>query len=306
MATTIEKQTWLVDTIQRHRKISLKDLSRIWQDNDSLNPEGCELTERTFHRHREEIERIFGISIKCDKRDMNRYYIDEDSDVEGSEVRSWMLSTIAIDNMLNQSRDLCGRIQFENIPSGQQHLSTLISCMRDSVKVEFTYHSFWRNEEYTIMLEPYFLKVSKQRWYVIGPSEKHPGEPRIYALDRVISINPTDKKFKYPKKFDPEEYFRNSYGIFHSEDKPLDIKLKVSQGQQKYTKSLPLHHSQQIVEETKDYCVFSYRMCPDYDLIQEIAGKGAAYEVLEPLEFRKQIAGFIRNAAALYKDVKTE
>ena len=137
MATTIEKQTWLVDTIQRHRKISLKDLSRIWQDNNSLNPEGCELTERTFHRHREEIERIFGISIKCDKRDMNRYYIDEDSDVEGNEVRSWMLSTIAIDNMLNQSRDLCGRIQFENIPSGQQHLSTLISCMRDSVKVEF-------------------------------------------------------------------------------------------------------------------------------------------------------------------------
>ena len=70
MATTIEKQTWLADTIQRHGRITLRDLSRLWEDNDSLNPEGLELSERTFHRHREEIERIFGLCIKCDKRDM--------------------------------------------------------------------------------------------------------------------------------------------------------------------------------------------------------------------------------------------
>lgn len=38
-------------------------------------------------------------------------------------------------------------------------------------------------------------------------------------------------------------------------------------------------------------------------LFQDIASKGAAYEVLESLEFRKQIAGFIRNAAALYKNL---
>lgn len=306
MATTIEKQTWLVDTIQRHGRISLKDLSRIWEDNRSLNSDRCKLTERTFHRHREEIERIFGISIKCDKSDMNRYYIDEESDVEGCEVRSWLLSTIAIDNMLNQSRDLRSRIQFENIPSGQQYLSTLISCMRDGVKVELTYHSFWSDSEYSILLEPYFVKVSKQRWYVIGPSDMHPGDPHIYALDRVISIRPTDRKFKYPKRFDPDEFFYNSYGIFHSNDKPLDIKIKVSHNQQKYTKSLPLHHSQLLLEETDQYCIFSYRMCPDFDLIQEIAGKGDAYEVLEPQEFRKQIASFLRNATALYTDIEKQ
>lgn len=41
-------------------------------------------------------------------------------------------------------------------------------------------------------------------------------------------------------------------------------------------------------------------------LFQDIASKGAAYEVLESLEFIKQITEFIRNAAALYKDIKTE
>ena len=300
MATTIEKQTWLVDTIQRRGRISLKDLSDLWQDNDTLNPEGCELTARTFHRHREEIERIFGLTIKCDKRDDNRYYIEEEYDVEGQGVRSWLLSTIAIDNMLNQSRDIRSRIQFENIPSGQQYLSTLISCMRDSVKVEMTYHSFWKNEEYTIILDPYFVKVSKQRWYVIGPSDKHPDDPHIYALDRVKKIVPTTKTFRYPKSFDPEDFFRNSYGIFHTGEKPMNILLKVTGGQQKYTDSLPLHWTQDKIEETPEYSIYSYRMCPDYDLIQEIAGKGDCYEVLQPTEFRQTIADFLRSAANLY------
>ena len=301
MATTIEKQTWLVDTIQRRGRISLRDLSDLWQDNVSLNPEGCELTARTFHRHREEVERLFGLSIKCDKRDDNRYYIQEEYDVEGQGVRSWLLSTIAIDNMLNQSRDIRDRIQFENIPSGQQHLSTLISCMRDGVKVKFTYHSFWHNEQYTILLEPYFVKVNKQRWYVIGPSDMHPNDPHIYALDRVKSIEPTMETFRYPKSFDPEGFFRNNYGVFHSSEKPLDIKLKVSHNQQKYTDSLPLHWSQDKIEETDKYAIYSYRMCPDYDLIQEIAGKGDCYEVLEPAEFRETIADFLERAAKQYR-----
>ena len=65
-----------------------------------------------------------------------------------------------------------GRIQFENIPSWQQYLSTLISCMRDGVKMELAYHSFWSASEYTILLEPYFVKVSKQRWYAMSPFNK--------------------------------------------------------------------------------------------------------------------------------------
>lgn len=302
MATTIEKQTWLADTIQRHGRISLKDLSRLWEDNDSLNPEGLELSERTFHRHREEIERIFGLCIKCDKRDMNRYYIDEDeSDVQGNNLRSWMLSTIAVDNMLNQSRDLRDRIQFEKIPSGQQYLSLIISCMKDNVKLKVRYHSFWKDNDYDMILEPYFVKVSQQRWYVIGPSDMHPDDPHIYALDRIIAIEPTHERFEYPAKFDPEEFFTYNYGIFHSNEEPLTIRIKVSKWQRKYTESLPLHWSQTPIETTDDYTIYEFRLRPDHDFIQEIASKGADYEVLEPAEFRTQVADYITAAAKLYK-----
>ena len=44
--------------------------------------------------------------------------------------------------------------------------------MRDGVKMELAYHSFWSASEYTILLEPYFVKVSKQRWYAMSPFNK--------------------------------------------------------------------------------------------------------------------------------------
>lgn len=305
MASIIEKQTWLVDTVQRHGRITLPELSSIWEDNVTLNPDGQALAERTFHRHREDIERIFGISIKCDKRDMNRYYIDGDeSDSKGKEVRSWLLSTIAVDNMLNQSRDLRDRIQFEEIPSGRQFLSVLISCIRDNLKVRMTYRSFSMDEPQSIVFEPYFVKVRDQRWYVIGPSDKHPGDPHTYALDRVVSIVPTAETFIYPDDFNPDEYFLYSFGIFHSKVHPMVIKVRADATQSKYLDSLPLHRSQEKTEEGDGYSIYRYFMSPDYDLIQEIASKGAGFEVLEPVEFRKTVADFIRKSAEQYKKKK--
>ena len=144
------------------------------------------------------------------------------------------------------------------------------------------------------------MKVSQQRWYVIGPSDIHPDDPHIYALDRIISMEPTHERFTYPADFNPEEFFTYNYGIFHSSEKPLTIRIKVSKWQRKYTDSLPLHWSQTTVEATDDYTVYEYRLCPDHDFIQEIAGKGPDYEVLEPAEFRSRVADYITAAAKLY------
>lgn len=299
MASTIEKQTWLVDTIRRHGRLTLKEIGELWKNENSLNPDGLEMSERTFHRHREEIARIFGLDIKCSKSDYNRYYIDDE--VDGKEVRSWMLNTIAIDNVINKSRDLRDRIQFEDIPSGEKYLSTIISAMKDSLKIKMVYRSFWSSEDEAVFLEPYFIKIYKQRWYVIGPSDIHPNDPRTYALDRIVSIQLSDEQFKYPKKFSPKEFFAKDFGIFHSSEHAQLIKIKVAKYQCNYIESLKLHWSQEKIEETPDYNVYSFYLCPQYDFIKHILSNGTDYEVLEPADFRKEIAEQLRAAAEMYK-----
>lgn len=302
MATTIEKQTWLVDTIGRYGRISLKDLNRFWQNNSSLNPEGAELSERTFHRHREEIARIFGLEIKCDKRDFSRYYIDDE--ITGDAVRSWLLDTISVDNMLNQSKDLRDRIQLETIPSGQNHLSLIVSAMRDSIKLKMVYHSFYKQQEENVLLEPYFVKAAEQRWYVIGPSDVHPMDPHIYCLDRIVSIEPSTEKFKYPKTFSPDDFFRDDYGVFHMDGEPLTIRLKVAKYQCNYIETLKLHHSQRKVEEHDEYNVYELRLKPNFQFMKMIASAGSDYEVLSPESLREEVAGWFRRALEHYMTVE--
>ena len=52
---------------------------------------------------------------------------------------------------------------------------------------------------------------------------------RIYALDRILSLEVTEKKFKMPKKFNPKAFFEDFYGIIAREHAKVEtIRLKAS------------------------------------------------------------------------------
>ena len=238
----LEKAIWLLDTLRRSGGMTLEELDRAW-GRSSLNDEELPLTKRTFHRLRREVEDRFGFVIRCDRSDFT-YHIVEDAEGEGG-LQSWLLDSLSIDNMIKESRDLKGRIQFEHIPSGQQFLSRLIGAMRDGIELEMTYAPFTGEEAYTTWLRPYFVKVFKQRWYVIGPTGRHPRTPHVYALDRVLSLKETAGRFTYPSEFDPAAFFADSYGVFHSTDPAQTVILRAGERQAKFLRSLPIHPSQQ-------------------------------------------------------------
>lgn len=288
-----QRHQWLISLIQRSTGITFQQISDAW-DRSPLNVKGDKLSLRTFHRHRSEISEIFGLDILCDKTD-NTYYIDNEGDMrkEGG-VQDWMLSTIAVDSMLNESRDLRDRIQFEQIPGGREHLSTIINAMREGKVLNMTYRNFTKGTESFIPLEPYFIKVFEQRWYVIGCSMNHSEQktPRVYALDRITDLEISGVQFTYPTDFDPAEFFNYSYGVFRLEEKPQIIKLKATPRQALFMDSLPIHHSQEKVlsETTDQYTIYSLYLAPAYDFIQYICSQGSEIEVLEPQSLRDKIA----------------
>jgi predicted DNA-binding transcriptional regulator YafY len=63
--------------------------------------------------------------------------------------------------------------------------------------------------------------------------------------------------------------------------------------QAKYFQSLPLHHSQEIIEETNEYTIFQYYLTPDYDFKQDVLSFGVSVEVLEPELLRNEIGEVI-------------
>lgn len=292
------RYVWLIDTINRAGHITLADISRKWEDS-SLNDEGGPLAERTFHNHRIAIEDTFGIEIKCDRS--LGYYIANSDDLEGDGVRQWLLESLSLNNILNETKDMRERILFEDIPSSKRWLTVLVNAMRDGNAVEMTYKSFWRGEETTFIAHPWCLKLFKQRWYVLARSEDYK-EPRVYSLDeRMVDIVSTKKALKVPSKFNAREFFSNYFGIFIGQDyKPEKIILKVEAYQVNYFNSLPLHPSQRLIKSNDKYSIYEYWLAPTLDFRQEVLRHGPTVEVLEPETFREEVKDDIQEMMKLY------
>ena len=280
------RYVWLIDTINRHGHISRDEISRLWE-RSTLNETGEELYERTFHNHREAILDTFGIEIKCDRS--LGYYIANSDDLEGDGIKQWLLESLSMNNLLNESSDMRDRILFERIPSSQKWLPVIVNAMRDKKAIELTYKGFSKEEPSTFVVHPYCLKLFKQRWYMLGKSEDYTA-PWIYALDeRMVNVTPLKKALKRPARFNAEEYFSNYFGVIVDDRKPSLIDVKVVANQVKYFETLPLHKSQKLVESTPGYSIFRYHLVPTYDFTQEILSHGSAVEVISPEEFRDEI-----------------
>ena len=296
----INKYVWLVETLYRAKRITLKEINRRWLDTDLS--EGLEIPRRTFHSWKNAVEEMFGLVILCDKSDGDRYYIENREVLEDDGLQRWLLNTMSASNTLLDNKSLSDRILLESIPSGQTFLEDVMKAMKQGKVLEITYKSYWREHESTFRVAPYCVKLFRQRWYLVGNSVNE-GKIRIYSLDRFLEAKLTEEPFDYPKDFSPEVYFEGCFGIIREESCPLEtVKLKVSPNQANYLRSLPLHHTQKELVQTADYSIFSVEVRPTFDFRQELLWNGDALEVLEPLWLRKEMAAIIKQMGNHYKN----
>ena len=282
-----DKYIWLVDTIYRAGKITFEEINERWLRSNLS--EGEDIPLRTFHNWRKAVENTFDININCNRKAGYYYYIENAEDLEKGGIRNWLLNTFAVNNLINESHHLKNRILFENIPSGRKFLTPIIEAMRDNLEIELLHKSYWYDEPHTYIVQPYCIKVFKQRWYVIGYCKER-NALRTFSLDRIQKLNTLDTKFIVPKAFDGNVYFENCFGLMADDDLSVEIiRIKVYGMHVQYVRALPFHHSQVEIETNNEYSIFELRMKPTFDFKQELLSRGADIEVLSPLFFREEM-----------------
>ena len=293
----INRYVWLVDTISRYGRITLKDLNAAWLRSEIS--EGKPLARRTFFHYRDGVEEMFDINIKCDKATFE-YYIDDKDGEDNARLRSWLVDSVSMSGTLSNARDISSRIMLENVPSAREHLPVVIDALKQNRRIRFSYKSYTRALPTDgIVLEPYFVKIFKQLWYVIGLNVKD-GQVKTYSLDRMSNLNLLQDLFDMPENVNPSEFFKDCFGIITNQNSAKRIVLRVEPTQAKYFRALPLHSSQQ--EEVHDqYSIFTYRMRITYDLKEELMSHGASIEVLEPQELKTLILTELEQALNNYK-----
>ena len=301
--TLYRSYLWLVDTIYNAIRITREEIDRKWAQSHLNETHASRLPERTFHRWREAVQEIFGITIACDKSQGNIYFIRDRERLANSSTYRWLLNTLSVAQLVSDNRQIQDKILLEDMPSDTLYLSPLMEAIRTGHVVRIDYQPFGKPAPHTVELQPYCLKAFRRRWYVVGKSSSSATGLRSYCLDRIKQLTVLERTYSIPEDFDAHEYFRDYFGICRNNytTTPQRLVLEVLEPEADYLRSLPLHHSQREIEQKDGFVYFEYHMVPTFDLFQELQMHGSAIRVIEPDIFAYWIK---KEAEMIYDDYK--
>ena len=296
----ILKYIWVVKTIHRAGRITLKELNEKWRANVDLS-RGEDLPRQTFDRWKGGILDLFGILIDCEQRGGYHYYIANPKELSEGKLRTWLLNTYGTAETLSSNLSIHDRILTENIPSSQDHLSTVLEAMKSNNTLHITFKAFTMKEPKRFLVEPYCVKMSAQRWYMLARNTENKNL-RLYSLDRIEAVEISNTRFVLPDDFNAKDYFAEFFGIVLDESVPLQtIILRADKYHQNYMRTLPLHPTQREIFACDDYADFELKLRPTYDFYMKLMSFGNMIKVLEPKTLQEEICKWLENTIEMYR-----
>lgn len=163
-------------------------------------------------------------------------------------------------------------------------------------QVEMVYHTQYRDDTTTRVVDPYHLRNVGGEWYLLGYCHRRKAL-RIFLISRIEEISETGRHFRIPENFNASSYLAGAFGIVagHSEDEgPINVVLRFDAWAARYIREKIWHLSQRLTDET-DGCV---RMVLQLDSLLEIKrwilSWGHHVQVLAP----EHLVEMVRNEAA--------
>ncbi len=199
-----------------------------------------------------------------------------------------------------QEKSLIDFEKNENL-KGLEFLDELYQFILKKQAIEITYQSFKARQESTFTYYPYLLKEFRNRWFVIGQRKKNEGLMNL-ALDRIISIERSDKPFIFNAGFDSEIYYKNVIGVSVSPNlEPETVMLYVNHKHAPYVLTKPFHHSQKEVSRDNYGVTIAFEVQLNFELEKEILGLGEGVKVIAPERLKRNIKERLYDAVDAYE-----
>lgn len=180
---------------------------------------------------------------------------------------------------------------------GLEHFSKLLQAILTRRVLKLSYTPYGK-DTITAIVYPYHLKQYNDRWYLIAQAKGYDTYAH-YALDRIDRFEEIALPYK-EAEINFSEYFDDVIGVTVPDVDAEDIVIKVTGKRFNYIRTKPLHLSQRIVEEAKDYAIISINVKVNKELESLILSFGEDIEVMAPASFRDKIAEKIQETNKKY------
>ncbi|MCM1218553.1 MAG: WYL domain-containing protein [Lachnospiraceae bacterium] len=290
------KCIWIIDTLLQAGELSLRELNDRWERSSLYD--GKSLHERTFARYKEHIAAEYNIDIGYSPS-ANKYFIENREEVRTNALYRYLLSAYRIAGLNTQALHHKDKLMLEPVPTGTEHLSTLLQAIDEGRTVLFDYTSYYEDAPQKWELIPCFLRIFEGRWYLIAEYMDR-SRAKTFALERISGLSIGERRLAPSPEITPDEYYQGCFGIIHEERRPRMIRLRADRQQRCYLRAQPLHESQSEVETTAEYSVFEYYLRPSFDFYQKVLWMREKVELLAPEDVREELAAIVGQMARMY------
>ena len=240
---------------------------------------------------------MYGIYIKYDFS-TRAYSIEEDL---SDELQNRRLEALDIFNALKIKERQQKHILLDNRQSaGTEQLYDLLHAINNHFQISFSYKTFRYDNIIERTVNPLAIKEFKYRWYLFG-QDISKGEIKCYGLDRMLNLQLSKTTFESPTNFNLAEDLKFCFGIVSpNAEKPAEIILSFEPFNGKYVKTLPLHHTQQILRDNASELRISLQLYLTEDFIMELLSFGDSVKVIEPQELIDKLKSVYQKALKKY------
>ena len=281
----------------RKQSATFNEIAEYLSIESELQSYNFNVSKRTFQRDIEDIRSIYNIDVQYDFS-QKVYYIEFN---EQPEFNERILEAFDVFNALNISDRISKHIHFEKRkPNGTENLFGLLHAIKNKLQISFTYQKFDEEKASKRNIEPYAVKEFKNRWYVLG-NDKKDNHIKSFAFDRLTELEFSKIKFKIPQDFDLNLFYKYCFGVISTkEPKPQEVILSFNALQGKYIKTLPLHESQQILDDNENELIVRLEIFITYDFIMELLSLGENVKVIKPQTLINNLKASYNNALKKY------
>lgn len=254
--------------------------------NDEMEKRGFRpISIRTLQRDFNDIEMQFGYKVN---NNGSAYTITRVSGYLAHRFDE-MLLDFELLSALNSDANMKKYILAEHHrPMGSNLMQPLIRSIRKRTPIEFDYILYRRScEVIHKVVEPYFLKESNRRWYLLA---KENGQLKSFGIDRIRNLYLCGSMQFIREEIDTDVLFRDCYGIWNDPNMPIeDIELSYDALDGSFIKSVPLHHSQKVLVDTNNEFRISLRLRITNDFVMELLSRSRSLTVIKPLSLRLRV-----------------
>ena len=188
-------------------------------------------------------------------------------------------------------------------PVREEIWQAVAEAMQRGVALSIRYHRPGGSVDEPRTVRPYAFVLSGRDWMVLA-EDRNAETVKSFYLGRIQSATPTGERYAIPRDFDPEVFFRDTFGLYVGGGRPFRFRIAFSPEVSDEVRELKFHPRQKIETARDGQAILELPARSVAEARRFVLAYGKDAVVLEPPELVEDIQRELRALVRAYSGAK--